>query len=199
MPPPSGAFFLLPNRCTLEGDAYQPSAPEGRMLLSWFRRFALSIVFLFAMGSAALAQFPLPLGHVDQDTRAEQMRELVSKYCRLDYDGARMAPQGWPKLQSLVWWKTNPDYTQMNVISRYTVETAPVSAHGKYTITVHYRCESKCGPSNGSWASRTPMPARSACCGRGLSRRICRPNRNRWRRRNWIACSKCPRRRRSTG
>ena len=91
------------------------------------------------MGSAALAQFPLPLGHVEQDTKAEQMRELVSKYCRLDYDGARMGPQGWPKLQPLVWWKTNPDYTQMNVISRYTVETAPVSAHGKYTITVHYR------------------------------------------------------------
>ncbi len=40
---------------------------------------------------------------------------------------------------ALVWWKTNPDYTQMNVISRYTVETAPVVAHGKYTITVHYR------------------------------------------------------------
>ena len=91
------------------------------------------------MGSAALAQFPLPLGRVDQDTKAQQIRELVSKYCRLDYDGARMGPQGWPKLQPLVWWKTNPDYTQMNVISRYTVETAPVLAHGKYTITVHYR------------------------------------------------------------
>ena len=109
------------------------------MLLSWFRRFALSVVFLFAVGSAARAQFPVPLGHVDQDTRAEQMRELVSKYCRLDYDGARMEPQGWPRLQPLVWWKTNPDYTQVNVIARYTVETAPVSAHGKYTITVHYR------------------------------------------------------------
>src|ERR1019366_8746831 len=91
------------------------------MLLSWFRRFALSIVFLFAVGSAARAQFPLPLNHVEQDTKAEQMRELVSKYCRLDYDGARMDPQGWPKLQSLVWWKTSPDYTQMNVISRYTI------------------------------------------------------------------------------
>src|ERR1035441_6820669 len=112
MPPPSGAFFLLPNRCTLEGDAYQPSAPEGRMLLSWFRRFALSIVFLFAMGSAALAQFPLPLGHVDQDTRAEQMRELVSKYCRLDYDGARMAPvkcASWfPNIAA--WIMTGPEW-----------------------------------------------------------------------------------------
>ena len=109
------------------------------MLLSWFRLFVLSMVFVFAAGSAARAQFPLPLNHVEQDTRAEQIRELVSKYCRLDYEGARMGPQGWPKLQPLVWWKTNPDYTQMNVISRYTVETAPVLTHGKYTITVHYR------------------------------------------------------------
>src|ERR1039458_60353 len=109
------------------------------MLLSWVCRFSLSLVGCVPVGSAALAQFPLPLGHVEQDTRAEQMRELVSKYCRLDYDGARMATQGWPKLQSLVWWKTNPDYIQMNVIARYTVETAPVLTHGKYTITVHSR------------------------------------------------------------
>jgi hypothetical protein len=136
---PAGRFVLPQTGVPLKANAYQPSEPEGRMLLSWFRRFALSIVFLFAVGSAAWAQFPLPMGRVDQDTKAEQMRELVSKYCRLDYDGARMGPQGWPKLQPLVWWKTNPDYTQMNVISRYTVETAPVLTHGKYTITVHYR------------------------------------------------------------
>ncbi len=109
------------------------------MPLSSLRRFALSMVLLFAMGSAALAQFPMPLGRAEQDTRAEQVRALVSRYCRLDYGGARLDPQVWPKLQPLVWWKTNPDYTQMNVISRYTVETQPVLTHGKYSITVHYR------------------------------------------------------------
>jgi hypothetical protein len=109
------------------------------MLLSCFRRFALSLVFLFAVGSTALAQFPVPMGRAEQDTKAEQIRELVSKYCRLDYEGARMGTQGWPKVQPLVWWKTNPDYSQMNVIARYTVETAPVLTRGKYTVTVHYR------------------------------------------------------------
>src|ERR1039457_3322335 len=107
------------------------------MLLSSFRGFALSLVFSFAMGSAA--QFPLPLNRVEQDTKAEQIRELVSKYCRLDYEGARLDPQAWPKLQPLLWSTTNPDYTQMDVVSHYTVETAPVLTHGKYTITVHYR------------------------------------------------------------
>src|ERR1035437_944588 len=109
------------------------------MPLLLFRRFVLPMVFLLAVGSAARAQFPLPLNHVEQDTRAEQIRELVSKYCRLDYEGARLGPQTWTKFQPLVWWKTNPDYTQMDVISRYTVETAPVLTHGKYTVTVHYR------------------------------------------------------------
>lgn len=105
----------------------------------WFRRFVLPMVFVFAAGSVARAQFPLPMNRVDQDTRAEQVRELVSKYCRLDYEGGRLDPPAWTKFQPLVWWKTNPDYTQIDVISRYTVETAPVLTHGKYAVTVHYR------------------------------------------------------------
>ena len=109
------------------------------MLLSSFRCFALSVVLLFAVGCAAQSDIPLPLGHTEQDTKAEQIRELVSKYCRLDYGGARLDPQAWTKLQPLTWWKANPDYTQMDVVSHYTVDTTPVLAHGKYTVTVHYR------------------------------------------------------------
>jgi hypothetical protein len=109
------------------------------MLLPLPRRFARSIILVFAFESAALAQFPVPLNRQEQDNRAQQVRELVSKYCRLDYDGARLDPQAWPKFQPLVRWRANPDYIEMNVISHYTVETAPVLARGKYTITVHYR------------------------------------------------------------
>jgi hypothetical protein len=109
------------------------------MPLLLFRRFVLPMVFVLAAGSAARAQFPLPLNRVEQDTKAEQIRELVSKYCRLDYEGARLDPQSWTKLQPLLWSTTNPDYTQIDVVSHYTVETAPVLTHGKYTITVHYR------------------------------------------------------------
>lgn len=109
------------------------------MLLSRFRRFALSIVFLFTLGSAALAQnIPLPSGR-GEVPKAEQVRALVSKYCRLDYGGARLDPQSWPKLQPVVWWKTNPDYAQIDVVSHYTVESEPVLTNGKYSVTVHYR------------------------------------------------------------
>jgi hypothetical protein len=109
------------------------------MLSLWLRRSVVSMILLFAVGSAAQSPMPLPLGHVEQDTKAEEIRGLVSQYCRLDYGGARLDPQGWTKLQSVVWWKTNPDYEQIDVISRYTVDTEPVLTNGKYTVTVHYR------------------------------------------------------------
>jgi hypothetical protein len=109
------------------------------MLLSLFRSSVLFMVFLFAVGGAAQSPMPLPLGHLEQDTKAEQIRELVSKYCRLDYAGARLDPQDWTKFDSLVWWKANPDYLQIDVISHYTVESTPVLSNGKYSVTVHYR------------------------------------------------------------
>lgn len=107
------------------------------MSLLWFRRAALFMGLLLAVGCAA-QDFPLPLGH-GEDTKAEQARALVSQYCRLDYAGARLDPQLWPKIQPVVWWKTNPDYTHIDVISHYTVENEPELANGKYTVTVHYQ------------------------------------------------------------
>jgi hypothetical protein len=108
------------------------------MLLLLFRRFAIPMVFLLAAGCWA-QEMPFPVGHAEQDTRAEQVRALVSQYCRLDYSGARLDQQGWTKLEPIVWWKTNPDYQQIDVISRFTVETEPVLTNGRYTVTVHYR------------------------------------------------------------
>jgi hypothetical protein len=93
-----------------------------------------SLCFLAAQGT-----FPMPLGHAEQDTKSADVRELVSKYCRLDYDAARLDGQGWAKIEPLVSWKTNPEYTEINVIARYTVDPEPTSSHAKYTVTVHYR------------------------------------------------------------
>ena len=57
----------------------------------------------------------------------------------LDYEGARLDGQGWAKVEPLVTWRSNPDYAQINVISRYTVDADPTESHGKFTVTVHYR------------------------------------------------------------
>ena len=103
---------------------------------------SLSLLIILLLGSAcflpAQSTMPLPLGHVEQDTKSADVRELVSKYCRLDYEGARLDNQGWAKIQPLVSWRNNPEYAEIDVISRYTVDTDPPSNHGKYTVTVHY-------------------------------------------------------------
>ncbi len=103
------------------------------------RRSLLILMFVTGAVCWAAAQFDMSLNHAQQDTKSADVRELVSKYCRLDYEGARLDDQGWPRFEPLVSWKDNPEYAEINVIARYTVETEPDENHGKYTVTVHYR------------------------------------------------------------
>jgi hypothetical protein len=103
-----------------------------------FRRILLAVAFLIN-ASFVLAQFPVDLNHPSNDAQPTQMRELVSKYCRLDYEGVSLDPQSWSKIQPLVWWKSSPEYTQIDVVSRYTVDSEPESKNGKYVAEVHYR------------------------------------------------------------
>ncbi|HUI83911.1 MAG TPA: hypothetical protein VL240_06795 [Candidatus Binatia bacterium] len=102
-------------------------------------RFLLAVLFFFATASYLPAQFPMPVPHVQEDMQPAQIRELVSKYCRLEYEGTRLDPQGWPKFQPLVWWTSAPQYPQIDVVARYVVDNEPASSHGKYTVSVHYR------------------------------------------------------------
>lgn len=81
----------------------------------------------------------MPTQHPQEDTQPAQIRELVSKYCRLDYEGATLDPKLWPRIQPLVWWKSLPEYTRIDVIARYTVDPDPSLNHNKYTAEVHYR------------------------------------------------------------
>jgi hypothetical protein len=109
------------------------------MLLPVVRRSLL--ISALVVGSACLlaAQYPMPIPHTEPDTKSADIRALVSKYCRLDYGGARLDGQGWARMQPLVTWQSNPKYTEINVIARYGVDPEPVGTHGKYTVTVHYR------------------------------------------------------------
>src|SRR5271157_1786531 len=109
------------------------------MSLLLLRRSLLVLAFVVGSTRFAGAQMGLPLGHLEQDTKSADVRELVSKYCRLDYEGARLDGQGWSKVEPLVSWRSNPEYAEINVIARYTVDPEPASSHGKYTVTVHYR------------------------------------------------------------
>ncbi len=105
--------------------------------MSWCRRFLLVAAFLI-QGVFVQAQFPVNLNH-GAEALPPQMRELVSKYCRLDYEGTRLDPQSWSKVEPIVWWKSGPDYTQIDVVSRYTVDSEPEANKGKFVVAVHYR------------------------------------------------------------
>jgi hypothetical protein len=109
------------------------------MSLALFRSSLLFLVFVLGSVSFLAAQYPMPLPHGEQDTKGADIRELVSKYCRLDYEGARLDGQGWAKIEPLVSWKSNPEYAEINIISRYTVDPEFTESHGKYTVTVRYR------------------------------------------------------------
>lgn len=85
------------------------------------------------------AQFGVPLNHEDPKLEAVTIRELVAKYCRMDYAGTRLSPADWPKLQPMVAWNANPDYSLFIVTSRFDVDPILGLEHGKYPITVHYR------------------------------------------------------------
>ena len=103
------------------------------------RRFLAAALFLFSTGHLLVAQFPIQTQHIAEDATPSEVRALVSNYCRLDYEGARLDSKMWPKFQPLVWWAEAPKYTQIDVVARYVVDTEPVSRNNKYIVSVHYR------------------------------------------------------------
>ena len=103
------------------------------------RRALIAAFFLVSTATLSLAQFPVPTQRPLEDETPVKMRELVARYCRLDYEGARLDPQAWEKFKPLVWWAEPPKYSQINVVARYVVDPEPVSRNGKYVVSVHYR------------------------------------------------------------
>lgn len=102
-----------------------------------------TILLFAALSSFApallFAQFPMPTTRSLEDTTPADIHELVSKYCRFDYEGARLDPQGWSKLQPLVSWPSSPNFSHIDVVARYTVDMPSQASHGKSSVTVHYR------------------------------------------------------------
>lgn len=104
------------------------------------RRAIIVTAFLASTSGFLFAQFPLPTQRPQEDATGAQVRELVSKYCRMDYEGLRFdAKNSWSKFQPIVWWTAPQDFTKIDVIARYTVDPEPVEDHGKFSVMVHYR------------------------------------------------------------
>ncbi len=103
------------------------------------RRILAAALFLLSTCTLLLAQFPINTQKPPEDTTPSEVRTLVTNYCRLDYEGARLDPKAWSKFQPLVWWTEAPKYSQIDVIARYVVDPEPVSKNGKYIVSAHYR------------------------------------------------------------
>jgi hypothetical protein len=92
-------------------------------------RRVLSLLLLFVLTAAASAQY----GAASQpgvklrsksfaDLYAAQ-RVLLSSYCRLDFEGARLQPTGWNRLKPFTSLRTNPEFTRVIIVTRFAIET----------------------------------------------------------------------------
>lgn len=93
------------------------------------RRSLLVLLFLFSLATAALAQYganPQPgvqlRGRSYSELYAAQ-RMLLSSYCRLDFEGARLQPGGWNRFKPYTSMRENPDFSRVVVVTRFDIET----------------------------------------------------------------------------
>jgi hypothetical protein len=95
-------------------------------------RRLISVLFLFVWTSAALAQFGSSSttsqagvrlrSHSITELIAEQ-KVLLSDYCRLDFEGARLVPNGWDRLKPFTSLHANPEFTRITIVTRFNVES----------------------------------------------------------------------------
>lgn len=100
------------------------------------RHFSLCFLFLLACAGPLSAQsIPLGLGGGSPRDRVAQQRNVISSYCRLDFVGARLIPDGWQKMRDFAMSRENPEFNVIFIVSRYQVENNPEPA---YDVTVDY-------------------------------------------------------------
>jgi hypothetical protein len=66
---------------------------------------------------------PLPPDTRNSIDLSSKQRILLSNYCRLDYEGARLRPDGWKRFRSYTSMSANPDYRSVVIVTRFNVET----------------------------------------------------------------------------
>ena len=91
-------------------------------------RRLFSSLFLAALTSAAFAQFgPAPQSGIKLRGRSiaefeSEQKTLLSNYCRLDFEGARLDPSAWNRLKPYTSLRANPEFTRIVVVTRFNIE-----------------------------------------------------------------------------
>ena len=101
-------------------------------------RWASSFAVIVVLASFATPQANVRLGTSERTTRASESRQVIGNYCRLDYDGARLLPDNWNRMQPLTSWRDNPDFRRVAVVVRYQIASEPRMEHGRFIYDVTY-------------------------------------------------------------
>ncbi len=101
-------------------------------------RWALTSVMLLSLATLAPAQANVHINPGERSNRNAEFRQAVANYCRLDYDGARLTPQGWTRIQPITSWRDNPDFKRVAIVTRYEILPDPRPEHGRYGFDVQY-------------------------------------------------------------
>jgi hypothetical protein len=105
-------------------------------------RYLRLLLFLVVGTTAALAQFGSAQppgvqlrGRSFSDLAAAQ-KVLLSNYCRLDFEGARLEAEGWKRFKAYTAMRANPEYTRVTIVSRFDVESPETPSE---YLTVRYQ------------------------------------------------------------
>ena len=105
----------------------------------------LALLSLLLLATAAMAQY----GSADSQTNSvpsvklrgrsisdlyAAQRSLLSSYCRLDFEGARLLPKGWERFKPYTAMRFNPDFSQVVVVTRFNIE-APGQPSEELNVT----------------------------------------------------------------
>ena len=94
------------------------------------RRRPFALLLWFALTSTALSPFSaaqqpginLRGGHSFSELYAAQ-KGLLSSYCRLDFEGWRLEPDGWNRFKPYTSQRANPDFNRVVIVTRFNIET----------------------------------------------------------------------------
>ena len=119
------------------------------MSYSKYSRILLAVCLAAPMAIAQVPSYKIRTRSITE-LQADE-RSLVSQWCRLDFEGARLSPDGWKKFDPLTNLKANPDFSAIYVVSRYQFlspdrvsmdASATFNVIGKYEIGIGYTPQS---------------------------------------------------------
>ncbi|HYE24492.1 MAG TPA: hypothetical protein VEG32_04750 [Clostridia bacterium] len=85
------------------------------------RRLPVIVLLAAAMAAPAFAQVGYKLKTRSIAELSAEQRQVVGRWCRLDYDGLRLTPGAWEKFAPLTTMKSNPEFRGIQIVSRYQV------------------------------------------------------------------------------